>query len=510
MLQEQYNILKRNNKLEKKIILEDLLQKGLSSVRNKLNNVGESSKSGNSSSQKDNDTTSLRSQSPKQTSEPSFSRLIDIRHVLYQDSLKLHTLYTEKKRLSPQEKKRMALGLSCILDFNDDGQALLFGENDWTLLKRKYTKLYKLANFSLAVSFAEKWSLLFHMCISTNSVLSADQYMSKLLSEANLVPSTRLTYKLFSTCLDIFENNQLLLNPMLSKKNTEYDYILNIWGPLFKKIFSINNNIIRIKCGESVSDCMKKGKEELYPGDSNVVSFKVDLRFLHDDDEFEIDLATVECSKPNSDDEKNERDSGKLCRESKDSLDTIWDLLKDFECDVKTWSLQISGTVGVASTTHYTQNGFYVVIPRFHFYFPTSFASMADFIDVLNNLLMIRNDIEKTAHYLQHVLKSNQSSINPISQRFEDATNMESPPHLSSSNINTYYTPPRNDATRSNAPLFEEVSDPLIDITDIASDTSTLDSQEGEEEERDGFKKQSDGSWFHIATGVRMTCNPFE
>ncbi|KAI8087407.1 hypothetical protein BDF21DRAFT_228480 [Thamnidium elegans] len=205
-------------------------------------------------------------------------------------------------------------------------------------------------------------------------------------------------------------------------------------------------------------------------------------------------LATVECSKPNSDDEKNERDSGKLCRESKDSLDTIWDLLKDFECDVKTWSLQISDTVGVASTTHYTQNGFYVVIPRFHFYFPTSFANMANFIDVLNNLLMIRNDIEKTAHYL-HVLKSNQSSINPISQ----------------SNINTYYTPPRNDATRSNAPLFEEVSDPLIDITDLASDTSTLDSREGEEEEeRDGFKKQSDGSWFQIATGVRMTCNPFE
>lgn len=115
---------------------------------------------------------------------------------------------------------------------------------------------------------------------------------------------------------------------------------LNIWGPLFKKIFSINNHIIRIKCGESVPDCMKKGKEELYPGDSNVVSFKVDLRFLHDDDEFEIDLATVECSKPDPDDEKDERDRGKLCRESKDSLDTIWDLLKDYECDIKTWSLQ--------------------------------------------------------------------------------------------------------------------------------------------------------------------------
>lgn len=62
-------------------------------------------------------------------------------------------------------------------------------------------------------------------------------------------------------------------------------------------------------------------------------------------------------SKPKADDEKNERDSRRLCRESKDSLDTIWDLLKDIQWDVKSWSLQISGTVSIASTTHYTQNG---------------------------------------------------------------------------------------------------------------------------------------------------------
>lgn len=108
-------------------------------------------------------------------------------------------------------------------------------------------------------------------------VLMADQYLSKLLSEVNLAPSTRLMYKLFATCLDIYENNQTLLNPLSQRKITEYDYILNIWGPLFKKIFSINNNLIRIKCGESVSENTQKGKEGLYPGDNNVVTFKVDL-----------------------------------------------------------------------------------------------------------------------------------------------------------------------------------------------------------------------------------------
>ncbi|EIE86982.1 hypothetical protein RO3G_11693 [Rhizopus delemar RA 99-880] len=260
---------------------------------------------------------------------------------------------------------------------------------------------------------------------------------------------------------------------------------------------------------------MKKGREELYPRDSNVVSFKVDLHFIYDDDEFEIDLATVECSKPKPNDEKNECDSGKLCQESKDSLDTIWDLLKYIQWGVKSWSLQISGSVDIDSTTHYTQNGFYVVIPRFQFHFPTSFASMADFIDDINNLLMIRNDIEKTAHYLQHTLKSNWNSVSSISQKFEYAINMESPPHLPSTHINTYYTPPRNDATRSKAPLFVEMSDSLVDMTDIEgfdSDTSNLDPEEGEEEEeeRDGFKKQADGSWLHIAAGVHMSCNPFE
>lgn len=156
---------------------------------------------------------------------------------------------------------------------------------------------------------------------------------------------------------------------------------------------------------------------------------------MHDDDELKIDLAMTECSKPDPNDGKSERDSGKLCRESKDSLDTIWDLLKDIKWDIKTWSLQISGTVGIASTTHYTQNGFYVVIPRFRFHFLTFFGSMDGFIGDLSNLLLLRNDIKKTAHYLQHTLKSNRGSLSSISQRFEDATYMELPLHLPSTHI---------------------------------------------------------------------------
>ncbi|KAG1056033.1 hypothetical protein G6F43_002033 [Rhizopus delemar] len=325
----------------------------------------------------------------------------------------------------------------------------------------------------------------------------------------------RIRMRLADSCAELNVKRANRSSILFYKKIPSNQTPLNRAATVFRRIFSLNNNLIRIKCGESVSDSMKKGREELYPRDSNVVSFKVDLRFIYDDDEFEIDLATVECSKPKPNDEKNERDSGKLCQESKDSLDTIWDLLKYIQWGVKYWSLQISGSVDIDSTTHYTQNGFYVVIPRFQFHFPTSFASMADFIDDINNLLMIRNDIEKTAHYLQHTLKSNWNSVSSISQKFEYAINMESPPHLPSTHINTYYTPPRNDATRSKAPLFVEMSDSLVDMTDIEgfdSDTSNLDPEEGEEEEeeRGEFKKQADGSWLHIAAGVHMSCNPFE
>lgn len=45
----------------------------------------------------------------------------------------------------------------------------------------------------------------------------------------------------------------------------------------------------------------------------------------------------------------------------------------------------------------------------------------------------------------------------------------------------------------------------------IDSDDIHLDSEGGEEEEeRDGFKKQADGSWLHLGTGVQMSSNPFE
>lgn len=101
MLQQQYDNLKKNNKLEKKIILEELLNKGLTSVRKELNSQSESSKSSNSNSQKENETTS----GFDQVNEAKSHKLIDVQHILYQDALKLHQLYAEKKKLSPQQKK---------------------------------------------------------------------------------------------------------------------------------------------------------------------------------------------------------------------------------------------------------------------------------------------------------------------------------------------------------------------------------------------------------------------
>lgn len=68
-------------------------------------------------------------------------------------------------------------------------------------------------------------------------------------------------------------------------------------------------------------------------------------------------LATVEVSKPDPSEEKDEHDSSKLCRESKDSIDVIWDLQKDTTYDAKSWSIQISGATGVQlppPTTHNT------------------------------------------------------------------------------------------------------------------------------------------------------------
>lgn len=65
------------------------------------------------------------------------------------------------------------------------------------------------------------------------------------------------------------------------------------------------------------------------------------------------------------------------------------------------------------------------------------------------------NSLEKVEYGYE--VKIHSCLVHSESKQFEDDTDMESPPYLPS---NTYYSPPRNDATRSNAPVFNEIPDP--------------------------------------------------
>lgn len=114
----------------------------------------------------------------------------------------------------------------------------------------------------------------------------------------------------------------LARNPLLDY--TENDYTCIIWFKLFKKMFPPGNNM-RIKSGESIFDVSTSKKKELYPESKYVRGFKIDIRFVVDVGEKEVDLAAAEIAKDESK-YKTIMDQGKLVREGKDIVDNLVDI----------------------------------------------------------------------------------------------------------------------------------------------------------------------------------------
>jgi hypothetical protein len=109
----------------------------------------------------------------------------------------------------------------------------------------------------------------------------------------------------------------------------ERDFSYQLWLPIFRKIFRINDEVIRIKVGETVLSVSTESKASIYSNSSNIIGFKVDMRFLLDFETEEFDLACAEACIPIVPEAKIQHDMSKLLREGKIMQTTALNVVQD-------------------------------------------------------------------------------------------------------------------------------------------------------------------------------------
>lgn len=106
--------------------------------------------------------------------------------------------------LSPVETKRMALGLSGMLDFIENGQAAVLNNQDYRYLKNAYEKKFRL---SLNKENPVGWMDVATKCENIGLV-KGRKYLDSLCGDESLTEETYQLYKLYDCVLNLIQNNQ--------------------------------------------------------------------------------------------------------------------------------------------------------------------------------------------------------------------------------------------------------------------------------------------------------------
>ncbi|KAG1146996.1 hypothetical protein G6F37_004389 [Rhizopus arrhizus] len=265
-----------------------------------------------------------------------------------------------------------------------------------------------------------------------------------------------------------FEDSQVFLaSAFAKKKSNESDYTDQIWLPIFKSLFAIND-------------------------------FKTDIRFIFDYKGLEFDIGGAEVCLPNANITKVTDDEAKLLREGKSIANSLNNVSSGDVCF--SWFVQISGLRAYFSTA------------------PICIGELNDTtksLEFFKTVVQFRNGIEDSAHIIQSKITQTNKRNNAISDKFSDS-GMTIPPHTTQQPLSqTWYTSPRKEQKKSifphyNLQLLETGSDTIIEdiILDSPSPSVTI-NNEVTTEDSCGLVKAGDG-WYHPGLRKYFDTHPLE
>lgn len=175
----------------------------------------------------------------------------------------------------------MSPGLSSIVDLIDcfeDGQKLLINDSMWSVLLKKFEDS---KNFQSRPAYSKArscWMLISSYAAATKNLDKSKKYLSSIIGHTTDNYQLKI-YKIFEFILNLYEENSYLFEQHSESKNTEYDYVGAVWAPLFRKIIYLNNNMIRLKMGETVNPISTRGKN-IQCQSKNNIALKMDYRFI--------------------------------------------------------------------------------------------------------------------------------------------------------------------------------------------------------------------------------------
>lgn len=417
----------------------------------------------------------------------------------------------------------MSTGLFSVVDLVDSkttGESIGCTGKEWENIVNLYNSKYQMKPVTLHRKILETWDIILGLCQKYNNTDHALKYL-KTICSTNLSSDIKKIIYVLELVLITLDRNSFILNQANNDRVTEYDYLVQIWAPLLTSITNMDNNIIRLKVGESTSTYTTLAKKRLYSDIDNVIGFKVDIRLLFDTKVNEYDLLAIEIGKETSM-EKVTNDSGKLIREAKDILDNLIRSLnsKVNVDDICGYMLQICGLQGYIASIHLVKPGLYVTVHQKKIKFPTCISTLSTFIETLTVLITLIQRLEKNAHILKSALQELEDRRISLGKQLNRGEPLIRQHSTSSSIRPTWYSPPRNNYSMARLPdgLFGIDSSSNLTSHNIFSKGSESDANENtpfnsqeEIEDADEYGwTQKKGKWFNTFTKKFSTDNPYE
>ncbi|CAO3655131.1 unnamed protein product [Mucor hiemalis] len=200
----------------------------------------------------------------------------------------------------------MALGLSCIVDLRGESQTSSFSDEVWSKLVSKYHTRFIMSPAEFSKSYLDKWrhAKHLHMENGDDGMNEARKYICRLQLK-NIREKDARMLNFFQSLISLHKANSFMLDKRYESKVSERDYLYQLWLPIFRSLFNINNNTVGIKTNETVLQGSSEAKAALYADQTHVIGFKIDLRILLDMGQEEFDLVCGEgCLESAEDDKK--------------------------------------------------------------------------------------------------------------------------------------------------------------------------------------------------------------
>lgn len=134
-----------------------------------------------------------------------------------------------------------------------------------------------------------KWEYAAGLALISSSFEDSQVLLASAFSKQNQ-SNQRATIELFISIYDVIQNNPFIMRQKYPDKISESDYTDQIWLPIFKSLFAINGNLIRVKKEETVPTDSTIEKSSFYSTSKHIIGFKTDIRFIFDYKESEFDI----------------------------------------------------------------------------------------------------------------------------------------------------------------------------------------------------------------------------